>query len=119
VLAAGKQGGEYTQIRIREQPAFRLTSDGPGSAYHRAEMFAAGNGAKMFGADSREAGNFIFGEDFLSGFNSDHSLPSFAFTVILQLGQKWNSWHNATYLLSNNPAVYSIPRFRASLNLQT
>jgi len=34
VLAAGKQGGKDTQIRIGEQPAFRLPSGGSGSTHN-------------------------------------------------------------------------------------
>jgi hypothetical protein len=73
VLTAGKQCGEDAQIRIGEEPAFRLPSDGSGSAYNGAQMFAAGDGAEMFGADSRQVGNFIFGENLLMRLNSDHS----------------------------------------------
>jgi len=40
-------------------------------------MFAPGDGAKVFRADSREAGNFVFGKRFLSGLDGDHFLPSF------------------------------------------
>jgi hypothetical protein len=106
VLTAGKQGGEDTQIRDGEQPAFRLPSGGSGSAHNGAEMFVAGNVPKMLGADSRQAGNFVFGEDLLSGFNSDHPLPPFAGTTIAQLRNKWISGHKATNFLSNRPAVY-------------
>src|SRR5271154_5344996 len=72
VLAAGKQRGEDTQIRIAEQPAFRLPTRGSGGAYDGAQVLAAGHGAKMLGADPRQVGNFVFGENFLSGFNGDH-----------------------------------------------
>jgi hypothetical protein len=42
-------------------------------------MSAAGNSAKMLAADSRKAGNFIFGVNFLRGFNGDHPIPSLIF----------------------------------------
>jgi hypothetical protein len=42
-------------------------------------MSAAGNSAKMLAADSRQTGNFIFGVNFLRGFNGDHPMPSFIF----------------------------------------
>jgi len=93
VLAAGKQGGENTQIRIGEQPAFRLPSGGSGSAHEGAEMSAAGHVAKVLGADSRQAGDFIFREHFLSGFDSDHSPRSSAVPTTIQLLQKWNFRH--------------------------
>jgi hypothetical protein len=72
MLAAGKQGGENTQIRIRKPPAFRLPSDGSGGAHNGAEMFTAGDGAKMLDTDSRQVGNFVLCKNHLSGFNSDH-----------------------------------------------
>jgi hypothetical protein len=91
VLAARKQGGEDAQIRIGEQPAFDLPSGDAGSAHDGAEVFAAGHVAKMLGADSRQAGNFILGENLLSGLDSDHSPPSLAVTSTVQLRQKGNS----------------------------
>jgi hypothetical protein len=60
----------------------------------------------MLGADSRQAGDFVFGEDLLSGFNSDHPLPSSAGTTTAQLRYKWISGHKTTPFLSNRPAVY-------------
>jgi hypothetical protein len=78
VLAAGKQGGKDTQIRIGEYPALRLPPNGSGSAHNEAEMFAAGNGAKMLGTDSRQSRNLVFGENLLSGLYGDHFLPSFS-----------------------------------------
>jgi hypothetical protein len=81
MLAAGKQGGENTQIHIREQPAFRLPASGSGSAHKGPQMFAAGNIAKMLGANSRQTRNLVFGENFLGGFNSDHSSRSSAVPV--------------------------------------
>jgi len=91
MLAAGKQGDEDAQIRVGEQPAFRLPSRGAGSAHDGAEVFTAGHIAKVLGADSRQAGNFVFGENFLSGFDSDHSPPSSAVPTSIQLRQKRNS----------------------------
>jgi hypothetical protein len=91
VLAARKQGGEDAQIRIGEQPAFHLSSGGAGSAHEGAKVFAAGHVAKMLGADSRQAGNFILGENFLSGLDRDHSPPSSAVLTTVQLRQKRNS----------------------------
>jgi hypothetical protein len=62
---------------MREQQPFRLPSNGSSGAHNRPEMFAPGDGAKVFRADSREAGNFVFGKRFLSGLDGDHFLPSF------------------------------------------
>jgi hypothetical protein len=81
VLAAGKQRGEDAQIRIGEQPAFRLASGGSSSAHDGAEMPAAGHVAEVLGADSRQAGNFILCEKLLRRFDSDHSQLSFAGTM--------------------------------------
>jgi len=77
MLAAGKQRGEDAQICIAEQPTFCLAAGGPGRANNRAKVFAAGHGAKVLGADSRQAGNFILGEYFLVGFDRDHLWPPF------------------------------------------
>jgi hypothetical protein len=72
VLAAGMESREDAQVRIGEQPAFCLTAGGSSRSRDGAEMPAASDGAKVLGADSRQRGNFIFREDFLSGFDSDH-----------------------------------------------
>src|SRR5665213_4580942 len=40
-------------------------------------MLGAGHGAKMIGADSSQAGYFVFGERLLCGFDGDHSQASF------------------------------------------
>jgi hypothetical protein len=42
----------------------------------------------MLGADSRQAGNFILGEEFLSGLDCDHSGPSSAVTQTIQIRQE-------------------------------
>jgi hypothetical protein len=34
-------------------------------------VFAPGDGAQVFRADSREAGNFVFGKSFLRGLDGD------------------------------------------------
>jgi hypothetical protein len=79
VFTAGEQGGENTQVRVGELPEFCLPGDGFSGAHNGAEMSAAGNTAKMLAADSRQTGNFIFGVNFLRGFNGDHPMPSFIF----------------------------------------
>jgi hypothetical protein len=40
-------------------------------------MLGARDGAKMLGADSRQTGDFILGENLLRGFDRDHFWPSF------------------------------------------
>jgi hypothetical protein len=72
MLAARKQRGQDAQVRIREQPAFRLASGGSGSTHEGAQMLAASHGTQVLGADPREAGDLIFGENFLIGFDRDH-----------------------------------------------
>jgi hypothetical protein len=59
----------------------------------------------VLGADSRQAGNFILGENLLSGLDSDHSPPSSAVTSTDQILQKGNSLHHNTYFPSKSPAV--------------
>jgi len=41
----------------------------------RTQVFAARQDAQMVAADTREAGDFLFGEDFLTRLNGDHFLP--------------------------------------------
>jgi hypothetical protein len=119
VLAAGKQSSEDTQIRTGEQPSFRLPPSRSGCADDGAKMFAAGHGAKMLDANSRQAGNFVLSEKLLSRFNSDHSLPSFAPVKTDLRRHRRNSPHQTGYFPSNSPSVYLIARFLSGLNLQT
>jgi hypothetical protein len=118
VVAAWEKCGEDTQIRIAEEPAFRLPPDGAGGAHNRAEMLAAGYGAKMLGADSRQTGNFVFGENFLSGLNRDHSAKSSASNATIRLRLKRNPGTENTYFQSNTPAVYRVSGAPLFLNLQ-
>ena len=118
VVTAREKGGEDTQIRIAEEPALRLPSDGAGGAHNRAEMLAAGYGAKMLGADSRQTGNFVFGENFLSGLNRDHSARSSASNAANRLRLRRNPGNENTYFQSNTPAVYQAPGTLFFLNLQ-
>jgi hypothetical protein len=82
-------------------------------------MFAAGYGAKMLDANSRQAGNFVLSEELLSRFNSDHPLPSFARVKTDLHRHNWNSPHQTEYFPSNSAAVYLMARFLAAFNLQT
>jgi hypothetical protein len=77
VVAAGLQGGEDTEVRTGEEPAFRVASGGSRCADERTEMLAAGHRSKVLRADTRQLRDFIFGENFLSGFDSDHFLAFF------------------------------------------
>jgi hypothetical protein len=117
------QRGEDAQVRVGEQPAFCLPTGGSGGAHNGPEAFAAGHGTKMLCADPRQAGNFVFGENFLSGFNNDHFFATL-FSVILgcsallihsttlgvtstsQLHQKLMT--PTHYFPSNSSAVYMI-----------
>ncbi len=76
MLAAGEKGSQDAQIRICEKEAFRVLSGSFGGAHERTQMFAAGDAVKVFDANSREAGDFVLGEDFLTGFDGDHCLPA-------------------------------------------
>jgi len=84
------QSRENAQVRIGELPTFRLPSGRSSSSDNGAEVFAAGHGAKVLSADSRQAGYFILCENLLGRFNSDHPLPSFASTMTIRYRQKWN-----------------------------
>jgi hypothetical protein len=77
MFAAGLEGSEDAQIRVGEKPAFGLAAGDSCGAHERAEMLATRDGAKMLGADSRQSGNFVFGEDFFCRFDSDHFLDPF------------------------------------------
>jgi hypothetical protein len=76
VVAPGLQGSEDTEVRAREEPAFRVASRSSCCADERTEMLAAGHRSKVLCADTRQLRDFIFGENFLSGFDSDH-FPAF------------------------------------------
>jgi hypothetical protein len=88
MLAAGKQRREDAQVRMGKEPAFRRASSGSCSAHDRAKVLTAGNRKQMLGADSRQAGNFVIGESFLSGFDGDHYLSSFAIPSVVSLCRK-------------------------------
>jgi hypothetical protein len=77
VFAAGLQGGEDAQLRAGEEPALRVASRSSGCADERTEMLAAGHCSKVLCADARQLRDLIFGENFLSGFDSDHFLAFF------------------------------------------
>jgi hypothetical protein len=68
-------------------------------------MLAPGNAAKMLAANSRQTGNFIFRENLLSGFNGDHSLPSFVRPAAFSVPPEMKSITLAFLFLSNSCAV--------------
>jgi hypothetical protein len=74
VVAAGLQGGEDTP---GEEPAFCVASRSSGCADERTEMLAAGHRSQVFRADTRQLRDFVFGENLLSRFDSDHFLAFF------------------------------------------
>jgi hypothetical protein len=119
MLTAGKQSNKDTQIRTGEQPSFRLPPGRSGCADDGAKMFAAGHGAKMLDAYSRQAGNFVLSEKLLSRFNSDHPQPSFTLVKTDLHHHNRNSRHHTEYFPSNSPAVYLLARFLPALDLQT
>lgn len=82
-------------------------------------MFATGNGSEMIATNSREAGDFIFSESFLSGLDGDHCLPSLGVPATASLPGKWDPSTEAAQITSNSPAVYMDLRLRAPPNLQT
>ena len=72
MFAARVKRGQDAQVGIREEPAFSLAADHLSGAHERAEVFAPRDGAKMLDADSRQCGNFVFGEGFFGGFDCNH-----------------------------------------------
>jgi len=46
-----------------------------GDARDRTQVFAARKVAQMIAADTGQAGDFLFGEDFLTRLDGDHFLP--------------------------------------------
>ena len=74
-------------------------------------MFAPGHGAQVFGADSSQVGNFVFGENFLVGFNRNHFIPSLVVARSAQLLQKWISLHKFAIFPSNSSAVSAAYKF--------
>jgi hypothetical protein len=86
------EGGEDAQVRVGEEPELRVASRGSGCADGRTEMLAARHGSKVLRADTRQLRDLIFGEDFLSGFDSDHFLaffsePVLSLVLLLRIGQ--------------------------------
>jgi hypothetical protein len=77
VVAAGLEGGEDAEVGVGEEPALGLASGGACGADEGAEMLAAGDGSEMFRADACQGGDFVFGEELLSRFDSDHGLYLF------------------------------------------
>ena len=78
MIAARMDGGEDAQVYAGEQPAFGRSAGGRSCAHNGAEVFAAGHGVEMLHANTRQAGNLVFGENFLSRFDGDHfALPFF------------------------------------------
>jgi hypothetical protein len=74
VLAARNEDCEDHQVGVREQPALGLFSGCPRGAGDGAEVFAARQVAQVLAADSGQAGDFFFGEDFLTRLDGDHYL---------------------------------------------
>ena len=71
MLAAGVEDGQDHQIGISEQPFFGLCTSRLRRASDKSKVLAARKALEMIQADSREAGDFIRGEQFLAGFDRD------------------------------------------------
>jgi hypothetical protein len=105
VFAARKKSREHTQIGVGEQQSLGLASDGSCGSHNRPQMFAAGQGMKMFRADPGEMGNFVFGESLLSGLYGDH-FPAVLYDSCKRLEHlKTDPKSIADYFPSNQSAV--------------
>jgi hypothetical protein len=66
VLAAGIEDREHHQVRIREQPLFRLSPCRFRRARQETQMLAARQAAEMLQANAGQARNLIFCEQLLA-----------------------------------------------------
>jgi hypothetical protein len=72
VLAGLKQHSHYEQIRIGEEPAIGSGAGSFGDAADKSKVAALGEVTQVVQADSSQPGDFIFGEELLSRFYSQH-----------------------------------------------
>jgi hypothetical protein len=76
VGAAGEQRNQNHQIGQRKQPLVRLCACGFCRACKKSQVTPAREIVQMLDADSRQAGNFRFCEDFLARFYRNHLMAS-------------------------------------------
>jgi hypothetical protein len=72
VIAARLQDGDDHQVGVGEEPLFGFDAGGFRGAGDGAEVFVPGQTAQMIRADPGQSYDFVFGEDFLAGFNAHH-----------------------------------------------
>jgi hypothetical protein len=76
MFATGAKNGEDHQVRVREEPLFGFRAGSFGDASQRSKVPIPGEATQVFQADASQTSNFVFGEDFLARFNSDHRCSS-------------------------------------------
>ena len=74
--AAGEQRNQNHQIGQREQPLVRLCACGLSCAREKTQVTPAREIVQVLRADSRQAGNFRFGKDFLARLYGNHLMAS-------------------------------------------
>ena len=84
VLAAGVEDGQNHQVRIREQPLLGFRAGGFGHPRQSAQVLILGHGAEVIPADSRQARNLVFGEEFLARLDSDHDSRLSVTSMLMQ-----------------------------------
>jgi hypothetical protein len=65
--------GKDQEVRIGEKPLPGFRFRGLGSSRQSSQMAVARQFAQMIEANAGQADNFIFGEELLAGFDSDHA----------------------------------------------
>ncbi len=79
VLATREQHRQHHKIGCGKAQLLSLPTGSLRGANDAAEMLSSGHTMKMFEADSRQAGNLLFGESLLTRFDGYH----FAFAIPL------------------------------------
>jgi hypothetical protein len=116
VFAAGKQGREHAEVGVAEQQPLRLATDRPCGTHNRAQMFAAGQSAKVFRADPSEVGNFVFSKSLLRGLYDDHfSCRPFMIPAIVWNTLKPEPEPTTDTFPSNHSAVHFVAAVRRAL----
>lgn len=78
MVTASIEHGQDHQIRTGKEPAFGLFAGRFGSASYESKMLGFGKVEDVLGADAREPGNLIEGEERLAGPYLDHETLSTA-----------------------------------------
>jgi hypothetical protein len=74
VRAAGMENGEYHQIRIGEEPLFRLGAGCLGRPREESQTLASRHVPEVLQTNARQPGDFLFGKELLTRADRGHRL---------------------------------------------